>query len=159
MFTTVFELKLFFLQMLLMNEWVSRPSSGRSLLLVRKFIDQVPVLFTFQGKFPSVLSYLSSCFTASVEHWKGDKIRHLFGSSFLLKRVFFVATNKDGRLSASLSGCACGAKPMRACGVKLAPPLVFTLPEELNLSVWHFPDLHNGADYNCQPHRIVVWIN
>lgn len=79
--------------------------SGWSLMLVREFIT-VPVLFKFQGKWPSVLPYPSSSFTSSVEHWKGNKIRYLFGILFLLKRHLFDATNKNGRLSASLFGCA-----------------------------------------------------
>ena len=49
----------------------------------------------------------------------------------------------------------CSAEDMKAC----ASAAGFPWPRELHLLALHFPDLHNGADYNCQPHRIVVRIN
>lgn len=79
--------------------------SGWSVILLGKFMT-LSFLFAFQVKFPSVLPYLSSSFTSSVEHWKGDRVRRLFGSLFLFKIGLFVATNKNGRLCTSLSGCA-----------------------------------------------------
>lgn len=70
---------------------------------------------------------------------------------------FFTATDEQSRLSVALLGCV--VLSTESLWYDLTLSLVFLLLKELNLPVLHFPDLHNGADYNCQPHRIVVRIN
>lgn len=116
-----------FLQMLLMNEWISR-----SLL-------------------------------AGVSHgWGNSQHYHFFldfrSSSPLPCPAILVLSHLVWNME-KVTKLDIPLGVMKACGLKPALPRVFALPEELNLSALHFPDLHNGADYNCQPHRIVVRIN
>lgn len=59
-----------------------------------------PVLFAFQGKFPSCPSLLDPSYPVRNTK-KGDKIRQHSETLFLSKRRLFVATNENSGLSTS----------------------------------------------------------